>query len=241
MEHVCLNCNAGYVGKFCPDCGQKSSTHRVTFHAILHDIPHSVFHIDKGLFYTFWQMLYMPGKLVKNYVDGKRVKYFAPLAYLFLLSAISSFVSHYTEHSITAGSNMPSGILFPEVGRFFRQYPALMFCLLTPFISIWSWLFNLKSGYNYWENLILNIYLIAQFNIAYILFRLAKMWHWYDSGNVTPVIILFLAYITFAYAQFYNRPVSLGRVLNNIVMFLCIAFTLLNGLMLTGFMTPWWW
>ena len=229
-----------YKGNFCPDCGQKSHTHRITFSAILHDIPHSVFHIDKGLFYTFWHMMYMPGKLVKNYVSGKRVNYFAPIAYVFLLSALSSFIAHSTEHYLHLHYAMPDGILFPKVSVFFQHYPALMFCLLTPFISLWSWLFNLRSGYNYWENLVLNIYLIAQFNIFYILFRLAIVVHWYNSGNLTPVIVLFLGYITFAYMQFFARPFSLVRLLNNIMMFLCIAFTLLNGLVLAGFMTPWW-
>lgn len=240
MKHSCLNCDASYEGRFCPDCGQKSNTHRITLQAILHDIPHSVFHIDKGLFYTFWQMLYKPGKVVKNYVDGKRVKYFAPIAYVFLLSAVSSFVTRSTEHYANVAISLPKGILFPEIAQFFRHYPALMFCTLAPFISIWSWLFNRRSGYNYWENLILNIYLIAQFNIFYMLFNLAVLLHFYNSGNVTPVIVFFLAYIVFAYRQFFNPASTVSGVFNNILMFLCITFTLLNGLVLTGFMTPWW-
>ena len=182
----------------------------------------------------------MPGKVVKNYVDGKRVKYFTPFAYVFLLSAVASFLSHSATDYLKMRFEIPSGLLFPKAALFFRHYPALMFCILTPFISLWSWLFNLKSGYNYWENLVLNIYLIAQFNIFYMLFSAALLLHWYDSGNLTPVIVLFLTYITFAYVQFFNRPFSLARLLNNIVMFLFIAFTLLNGLVVTGFMTPWW-
>lgn len=185
-------------------------------------------------------MLYMPGKLVKNYVDGKRVNYFAPLAYVFLLSAVSTFVSHSVEHQMHTEFRMPANIMFPKASVFFGHYPALMFCSLTPFISFWSWLFNRKSGYNYWENLILNIYLIAQFNIFHILLRLALMLHWYNSGKLTPVIIAFLAYISVAYAQFFKRPFTMLHLLNNIVMFLCIAFTFLNGLVVTGFMTPWW-
>lgn len=240
MEANCLNCGTAYKGNFCPECGQKHNTHRITFQAILHDIPHSVLHIDKGLFFTFRQLIYMPGKLIKNYLSGKRVNYFSPFAYLFLLCAVSSFVTHFTAARLHTGTEISSSILFPRVAVFFEHYPALMFCILTPFISVWSWLFNSDMKYNYWENFVINTYLIAQFNLFFIIFSIAKLMHWYSFRNVTPMIILFLGYTTFAYLQLFKRKFSISRIFLNTTMFLLIALTLITGLSITGFMTPWW-
>ena len=240
MHHTCLNCNTSYEGNFCPHCGQKAKTHRITFAAIMHDIPHSVFHVDKGLFYTFAQMLYKPGTVLKNYIDGKRVNYFSPFAYVFLLSAVSSFVTHAIQEQMSVHVSNKDMMLFPGMAMFFYHYPALMFCLLAPFISLWSWLFNLDFKYNYWENLVLNTYLIAQFNLIFILYVGAQAMHWYNSPNVTPVLLAFLAYVTFAYVQFFKRKMGGMRIVRNVLMFLFIALTLITGLSVFGFMTPWW-
>ena len=240
MQGHCLNCNTEYVGKFCPECGQKSSTHRITFAAILHEIPHSVFHIDKGLFFTFIQLLYRPGYAIRDYLSGKRVKFFTPISYLLLLCAASSVFYHLVSVADVQERISP-GILFPKLALFFTDYPALMLCALTPFISFWSWLFNRDKQYNYWENVVLNIYIIAQFNLFFIINTLLHVLGIYTSGKVTPMLICFISYLVFTYSQFFRSKFSLKRLLKNTAMILLIVFTLITGLSVVGFMTKWWW
>src|ERR1044072_8241398 len=162
MNTNCLNCGHEYQGKFCSQCGQKSHTARITLGGILHDIPHSVFHLDKGFAYNFIQLLIRPGQAIRDYINGKRVPHYNPFAYLFILSAASSLVNHWKndyfekyQHPVLTPT---SHILFPDAAHFFHQYPGLMFCALIPFISLWSWVFNRDSKYNYWENLVMNTY-----------------------------------------------------------------------------------
>ena len=92
MENIkiCKNCANKVVSNFCSFCGQANHTKRIDAHYIIHDIPHSVFHVDKGLPYTFIQLTTNPGKALLEYLKGKRVKFFKPFAYVIILSTISS-------------------------------------------------------------------------------------------------------------------------------------------------------
>jgi hypothetical protein len=183
--------------------------------------------------------LYRPGYVVRNYLAGKRVNYFSPLAYLFLLSAVSSFVSHFAVEYRAMRFDF-TYMMFPGVAVFFNHYPALMFCLLTPFLAFWTWLFNRDLKYNYWENFIFNTYLIAQFNVILILFDMARIMQWYTSPKLTPMIILFIGYMVFTSRQFFKHKFSVVRISLNTAMYLCNAFTFMTGLVFAGFMTPWW-
>src|ERR1700744_5125781 len=103
MQVTCLNCDTLYEGNFCPECGQRVKTHRVTFETVLHEIPHSFFHLEKGFFFTFKQMSLRPGQAIKEYLAGKRVNYLSPFAYLILLCTITLLLhemgAYYATHS----------------------------------------------------------------------------------------------------------------------------------------------
>jgi hypothetical protein len=60
----CLNCETALVGPRCHVCGQSRATGRLTLQRLLHDIPHSVFHVDRGLLPT------LHGLFLKPDVDG---------------------------------------------------------------------------------------------------------------------------------------------------------------------------
>ena len=79
MTH-CLNCNQGVEGNFCSQCGQKASTHRFSVPHVMHEIPHSLFHIDKGIFKNITSIMYTR-RAVQEYMAGRRLSYFNPFLY----------------------------------------------------------------------------------------------------------------------------------------------------------------
>src|SRR4051812_48133830 len=95
MATHCKNCGLDYTGNFCPNCGQKAATHDIDSKYILHEIPHAIFHIDKGIFYTIGQLCTRPGKTVIEYIKGKRIQHYSPIAYILLLSAIYLLVNKF--------------------------------------------------------------------------------------------------------------------------------------------------
>lgn len=88
--HTCLNCGTALHDQFCARCGQPADTHRFTLrHLLLHDLPHSIWHVDKGIGYTFRQMLARPGAALHEYMAGRRAQHFRPVTYVLLITGVS--------------------------------------------------------------------------------------------------------------------------------------------------------
>lgn len=136
---TCLNCNTELTGKFCHECGQKADTHRITAqHFITHDLVHGVWHIDKGIFYTFKQALTRPGYAAKEYIDGKRVKFYNIFYIILMLLAftlyLGTFAKEYNDHA------------------FLIKATYLMF---VPLYAIAGLLFFPRLKYNFFEHAII--------------------------------------------------------------------------------------
>jgi hypothetical protein len=231
----CKNCGHDFHGQYCAECGQNAHTERIDSHFFLHDIPHSIFHIDKGFFFTFKELIVRPGHTIREYLDGKRVRHFRPLAYLLLLSTISTLVQkacfYFQQKELLA-----KGIQATIHQSFFSQYISLFFMLMIPIMSLASWLVFRYQKYNFWEHLLLETFIVAQFNIILILTHLAG--HLGFSQDFTPYIILYFIYVGITYGQFYVK-VKREFWLINLCIFIQVMIYL-TGLSLSGIMTKWW-
>lgn len=88
-EGDCLNCGAPLAGNFCSNCGQKVHLHR-SISGILHDLVHGVLHLDGKLWNTLPLLVFKPGKLTREYIEGKRARHVSPMA-MFLFSVFMMF------------------------------------------------------------------------------------------------------------------------------------------------------
>lgn len=86
----CANCHTPQTGNFCPECGQKAHVHRSIGHMI-EELLHGVLHFDSKAWRTLPALILHPGKLTRNYIDGKRTRYVSPL-FLFLFLNLVMFV-----------------------------------------------------------------------------------------------------------------------------------------------------
>lgn len=94
-EHHCLNCGAVYTGNFCPRCGQSAKTARIKWKSIAAGFL-AIFDIEeKSFFSTLWQLLWRPGQLVSDYLDGKRVVYFRPFKMIIMLAIVLALFDHF--------------------------------------------------------------------------------------------------------------------------------------------------
>ena len=189
----CLNCERAFEGNFCPDCGQSASEKRISAHYILHDIPHSVFHIDRGFFYTFKRLFLHPGRVAEDYLRGKRVQHFRPFAYVMILTALSAFI---VKLLMWAKERLvlfyEPEFLMPEKSNFFENYFSVFIFLMIPFTSLVTWLFFVRRKYNFWEHFIANTYVNAQLNFIWILLHFVNL----------VVIIFTRKYMEFGFSFF---------------------------------------
>ncbi len=90
-ESACLNCGTPLMGSHCHSCGQAAHVHR-TLGAFFHDLLHGVFHFEGKVWRTVPMLALRPGKLTREYIDGRRASYVSPLA-LFLFSVFLLFAA----------------------------------------------------------------------------------------------------------------------------------------------------
>lgn len=88
-ESACLNCGTGLVGKHCHACGQAAHVHR-SLGAFFHDLLHGVFHFEGKIWRTLPLLAWNPGRLTREYIDGRRASYVSPIA-LFLFVVFLTF------------------------------------------------------------------------------------------------------------------------------------------------------
>ncbi len=83
----CLNCYhpLDISDEFCPNCGQLNSTKKLAFDDFFNEFFAGIFAYDSRFYRTLSVLLFKPGKISKDYIEGKRVRYANP--YRFYLSA----------------------------------------------------------------------------------------------------------------------------------------------------------
>lgn len=100
----CLNCGQPLWQKdnFCSNCGQVNDELPLSIKQFIEDFFSGFFSFDSRFFKTFGPLLFKPGKVPKDYVEGKRMRYVNPFQlYLhvtivfFLLQGIFSAIDEY--------------------------------------------------------------------------------------------------------------------------------------------------
>jgi hypothetical protein len=156
---ACLNCTAPLTGPYCAQCGQDAHTQRFSWGYLLHEIPHSVWHVDKGLPYTIWEMLVRPGATMRRYLAGQRVNLFRPLALVLLVAGIASFlivVFHIQVLPEQAAGNTPAEQRAQLVGQVAMKYFAWFTVATLPGFALFSWALLRRMRYNFVEHFMAN-------------------------------------------------------------------------------------
>jgi hypothetical protein len=119
---------------------------------------------------------------------------------------------------------------------FFSQYVSLFFMLMIPIMSLASWFVFRYQKYNFWEHLLLDTFIVAQFNIVLMVIHIA--FYLGVGGSFTPYLTLYFIYVGFTYGHFFSK-VKWEFLLITVCIFLQVMLYI-TGLSLSGIMTPWW-
>ena len=103
----CANCGAQLTGPYCHRCGQSAHVH----HSLLHlgeEFLHGLLHFDAKAWRTLPLLVFQPGRLTRNYIEGKRTRYVSPLAlFLFMVFLMFFVVSSVTHMGGAGGAGLP--------------------------------------------------------------------------------------------------------------------------------------
>lgn len=84
----CKNCRNPFQGNYCPECGQKGSVQKITFGDTLTDFIDTIFSVDAPLVRTLKMLFSHPGEMLREFLSGKRKRYYKPVAFFLLMTVI---------------------------------------------------------------------------------------------------------------------------------------------------------
>ncbi|HOZ87736.1 MAG TPA: DUF3667 domain-containing protein [Bacteroidia bacterium] len=163
MSAKCLNCQTTLQGSYCHHCGQKSSTHRITFSKFVqHDLIHGIFHLDKGVLYTLKSLIYSPGYAARTFIQGKRVMHYNIFALFIIIIALKTLVDlQIAPGEVFKSSNAPAQQSDEMINTAIRHYYKFFYLLIIPLLSAFSFTLLRKLRFNFVEHLVLNAFILA--------------------------------------------------------------------------------
>jgi hypothetical protein len=244
MQATCKNCELDLQPGFdyCPKCSQKSSLHRLSLHEVAHEGIHYFTHADKGFLQLVRDLALKSGTVAREYVYGKRKKYFSPLNFFLLVAALNLFAVNADETSdrpdITREhASELARLKSPEQRQAFlrlyqRQVEAVDFIrhhsnktvlVMLPIMALVFFGFYRKSGYNFTEHLIANMYMYGFCTLVFVVLALLNLIFKVDINIIYAITLaLQLVYFTHFYYRFMGNSKGLRAFFASFTAIFCV-------------------
>lgn len=202
----CLNCDHPTSANFCSFCGQKNNTRQLKIKEVFIETCHLIINSDKGLVQTTISLITKPGNVNKEYIAGKRIKYFNPLRFLFFWVTIDAFLilllsDFGAEGLITASEAMEEYDIINRV----NELRSLITFTGIPIFAIFSFLFFKKYNYNFTEHLVLNSYIGGIQSFFGVIYCLGFLIFDPESFNRFYLNIINMIYLIWVYVLFFEN------------------------------------
>lgn len=213
----CLNCEVALTGPYCAQCGQSAGTHRITMGHLLHDIPHTIWHVDKGLFFTLRELLLRPGAVVLGYLRGQRVRYFAPLSLLLLVLGISGLLAvklHTGELAQNLNATRSSELQQVQLKttNMLLDYMKWFYVVLAP-LAGWVVRRTLRRAHLNWAEAIVAVLYVTTGSTLLTILPMPLL-YWFRSPEAYGRLTLLVALLTFGYQGWAYGQLLLDTTLN---------------------------
>lgn len=94
-ESLCLNCGTTLAGQYCGNCGQRAQSRLISIWELLRDAFGDLFELDSRLWRTLIPLTIRPGKLTRDYLEGRRARYMPPFRSYLVLSIVFFLVAFF--------------------------------------------------------------------------------------------------------------------------------------------------
>jgi hypothetical protein len=89
----CPNCNELLWGQYCASCGQRARVRMITFWELLKDAGDLLASLDSRIWRTLGLLMFRPGRLTLDYLQGKRARYVPPMRLFISATLVFFFIA----------------------------------------------------------------------------------------------------------------------------------------------------
>lgn len=235
----CGNCGTVMTGGFCSACGQRR-VQRLSLRRSVNEAWTHVAELDFALARTFAGMCTRPGRLVLEYIGGRRRAYSNPFRYAFIVTTVLVVAISVLGIDVS----MPGVPLETERDRAaIRLITTLMAYLFFPAIMLLAWCqwwIGRKGRFEYAEVLVFDAYCLSHAGIFAIV--IGPVLPPSQPAGLAALLACQLAYVAWCLRDFRGvswisaAGRSLAITVGYIVVFNLIGLALINGLALAGFL-----
>jgi Protein of unknown function (DUF3667) len=222
----CRNCGSALASdqKYCGRCGQKSDAGRLTIEQLGHDLLHALTHVDRSVLSLLWPLIVRPGTVARDYVDGKRKRYFGPLSWLIVIVGLVSAEVALSGFQVVI-SNNPN-----PLADLLQRHANVVFLIQVPVLALFCRLLFWRDRFNTAEFLVLAAYTASMRTIFYgvVLVPLSSVFHPGQTAEhywLYATLLAWIAYFGFAASQFVNGRRALAAFKGVAAVFLTQAAT----------------
>jgi len=199
----CLNCGVPLSENqnYCGQCGQKTRPLRLNLRDIATDLLHALLHVDRSVVSLIRQLAVRPGVVAREYVEGKRKRYFGPFAFLVIMVGLASAlvaISGFAAVSTSSGTTNP-------VLQFLQHHVNLIYAIQVPLLGAFCSVLFRKDRRFYAEHLVLVSYATGMRSVLLMTLAVPFWWlfHPRSISLMYAYLCLWLVYFGFAASQFY--------------------------------------
>jgi hypothetical protein len=155
-ERRCLNCEFAIpaTARFCPHCSQRTDTARLSFTDMTRDLMHAFVNVERGPLMFAWALLTRPGCIARDYVEGRRRRYYGPFATLAVLVGFAALALEFSGLQVLAQEvSTPAAVL--------QQHFNLVLLAQVPLLGGASALMFRSAGLTLPEHMVLVAYTLG--------------------------------------------------------------------------------
>ncbi len=91
----CLNCTATLGGQYCGQCGQRATSRLISIWQLVREAFGDLLELDSRLWATLIPLVTRPGKLTREYLEGRRMRFMPPFRTYLVLSIVFFLIAFF--------------------------------------------------------------------------------------------------------------------------------------------------
>ncbi|GAB4238731.1 MAG: hypothetical protein Tsb0034_14460 [Ekhidna sp.] len=159
LERTCKNCQRELADdfNFCPSCGQEHKEKVVTFRQFVLDFLGDYFTFDSLILRSVRPLLFKPGFLTLEFVNGRRVRYIPPIRMFIFISILFFLILGPLDKTVALERSEEAQFL----DSFFSVWFPRLFFLLLPLLAFYLYVLFRKPGRFYLMHFIFSVHFHA--------------------------------------------------------------------------------